>query len=146
LGDGTTRIAEVSPHRPCRGAIRRASDTQGADVTPVARNFPTAYAAPTPVEGEAIYSKWRAPCYDPAVHHPATNALTVEYQGVKSSVVLEWTDPAPDTVKYFVRNGISVMAGFRKTGISDAQLDALADYVANAGKQKANADNDQEDE
>jgi mono/diheme cytochrome c family protein len=33
-------------------------------------------------------------------------------------------------VRYYVRNGVSVMAHFRKTEISDADLDALAAYLA----------------
>ncbi|MEZ5983912.1 MAG: cytochrome c [Parvularculaceae bacterium] len=104
-------------------------------------------ATPTPAEpvqpalseemlaGKVVYDKWCSHCHDPGAHHPGTNALTVKYQGVKSGVLLEWTDLAPETVEYFVRNGISVMAPFRKTEISDAELKALANYVANASKE-----------
>jgi len=34
------------------------------------------------------------------------------------------------TVKVLVRHGISVMPQFRKTEISDAELDALAKYLS----------------
>jgi mono/diheme cytochrome c family protein len=36
----------------------------------------------------------------------------------------------PEITKTFVRTGVSVMPFFHKTDISDAQLDALAAYLA----------------
>jgi (+)-pinoresinol hydroxylase len=80
--------------------------------------------------GRAVYTKWCAPCHDPGVIHPGTNALTVKYQGVKSGVLLEWRDLQPELVRHLVRNGISVMPQFRKTEISDAELDALVNFLA----------------
>jgi mono/diheme cytochrome c family protein len=62
--------------------------------------------------------------------HPGTNALTVKYQGVKPGVLLAWKDLPPETVRYLVRHGISVMPQFRKTEISDADLDALAKFLS----------------
>ena len=81
-------------------------------------------------QGRAIYAKWCAPCHDPGVTHPGTNALTVKYRGVKSGVLLEWTDLPPVAVKAIVRHGISVMPQFRKTEISDVELDALAAFLS----------------
>ncbi|MGO9930774.1 MAG: c-type cytochrome [Steroidobacteraceae bacterium] len=80
--------------------------------------------------GRAVYTKWCAPCHDPGVIHPGTNALTAKYTGVKSGVLLEWTDLPPELVRHLVRNGISVMPQFRKTEISDADLDALAKFLS----------------
>ena len=80
--------------------------------------------------GRAVYTKWCAPCHDPGIMHPGTNALTVKYQGVKPGVLLEWKDLRPETVKQVVRHGISVMPQFRKTEISDADLDALAKFLS----------------
>jgi len=80
--------------------------------------------------GREVYTKWCAPCHDPGVIHPGTNALSVKYKGVKSGVLLEWTDLKPQTVKHLVRHGISVMPQFRKTEISDAELDALAKFLS----------------
>ncbi len=81
-------------------------------------------------QGRAVYGKWCAPCHDPGITHPGTHALTVKYQGVKSGVLLEWTDLPPAMVKVLVRHGISVMPQFRKTEITDAELDALAAYLS----------------
>jgi mono/diheme cytochrome c family protein len=80
--------------------------------------------------GRAVYTKWCAPCHDPGVIHPGTNALTAKYQGVKSGVLLEWKDLPPELVRHLVRNGISVMPQFRKTEISDTDLDELAKFLA----------------
>jgi mono/diheme cytochrome c family protein len=77
-----------------------------------------------------VYAKWCAPCHDPGVTHPGTHALTVKYQGVKPGVLLEWKDLPSAAVKLWVRHGISVMPQFRKTEISDAELGALAAYLA----------------
>jgi hypothetical protein len=53
-----------------------------------------------------------------------------KYKGAKPDVLLEWQDLPALTVKSVVRHGISVMPQFRKTEISDAELDALAQYLA----------------
>jgi (+)-pinoresinol hydroxylase len=84
----------------------------------------------THAAGRAVYTKWCAPCHDPGVIHPGTNALTVKYQGVKPGVLLEWKDLQPEMVRFVVRHGISVMPQFRKTEISDAELDALAKFLS----------------
>jgi mono/diheme cytochrome c family protein len=91
---------------------------------------PAAELSDAHTAGRAVYTKWCAPCHDPGVIHPGTNALTVKYQGVKPGVLLEWKDLQPDTVRYLVRHGISVMPQFRKTEISDAELDALAKFLS----------------
>jgi len=80
--------------------------------------------------GRTVYTRWCAPCHDPGITHPGTHALMVKYQGVKPGVLLEWKDLQAATVKVVVRHGISVMPHFRKTEISDAELDALAKFLS----------------
>jgi mono/diheme cytochrome c family protein len=81
-------------------------------------------------QGRAVYERWCAPCHDPGKMHPGTNALTYKYPTKKSPVIAEWTDlPAP-LVKHWVRHGVSVMPQFRKTEVSDSELDALALYLS----------------
>jgi (+)-pinoresinol hydroxylase len=80
--------------------------------------------------GRVVYDKWCAPCHDPGINHPGTHALMAKYQGTKPAVLLERTDLPADIVKHFVRHGISVMPQFRKTEITDAELDALAAYLS----------------
>lgn len=86
--------------------------------------------APEYAAGQAVYLKWCAPCHAPGVTHPGTHALMTKYDGVKSGVLLDWKDLPPSTVTYWVRHGVSVMPHFRKTEISDAELEQLARYLA----------------
>lgn len=107
---------------------RRLAALGGALATIIAT---PAMAEPPQVQpGRAVYEKWCSACHDPGVTHPGTHALMTKYKGVKSGVLLEWTDlPAP-LVKFVVRHGISVMPHFRKTEISNAELDALTAYLS----------------
>jgi (+)-pinoresinol hydroxylase len=94
----------------------------------------TAWSAqPEDAAGRAVYERWCSHCHNPGVRHPGTNALTVKYQGQKSGDIRQWTDLTPELVRFWVRNGVSVMAPFRKTEITDAELDALARYLTRAG-------------
>jgi mono/diheme cytochrome c family protein len=79
-------------------------------------------------QGHAVFSKWCAPCHAKGPGNPGTTALEALYQGTKPAALEDRTDLTPETVKHFVRNGVSVMPFFRKTEISDAELEALAAY------------------
>ena len=46
----------------------------------------------------------------------------------------ERTDLTPAVTKIFVRKGVSIMPFFRKTEISDADLDAIGAYLARNNK------------
>lgn len=80
--------------------------------------------------GEAVFDKWCAPCHAPGPGHPGTQALDALYQGSKPAALEERTDLLPELTRTFVRNGVSVMTPFRKTEISDTDLEALAAYLA----------------
>ena len=80
--------------------------------------------------GQAVYEHWCAPCHAPGPGHPGTQSLQLKYAGKLPAVLLERRDLAPRTVAQFVRQGVLLMAPFRKTEISDAELAALAAYVA----------------
>jgi hypothetical protein len=63
---------------------------------------------------------------------PGTTALAAKYKGKQPgvpAVLEERTDLTAASVRFFVRQGVSVMAPFRKTEIADAELDALAAYL-----------------
>ncbi|HEV2701244.1 MAG TPA: cytochrome c [Steroidobacteraceae bacterium] len=90
---------------------------------------------PTEVSGKAVFEYWCAPCHAPGPGHPGTQSLQLKYQGKLPAVLLDRTDLSRQAVAVFVRQGILLMAPFRKTEITDAQLDALSAYVA--GKYQA---------
>jgi (+)-pinoresinol hydroxylase len=58
-----------------------------------------------------------------------TEALEAKYGGRKPGVLEDRTDLTPEVVKYFVRHGSGIMPFFRKTEVSDADLDAIAAYL-----------------
>ena len=60
---------------------------------------------------------------------PGTDALRVKYRGALPALLTERTDMAPDLVKTYVRQGITVMPFFRKTEIDDTELEAIAAYL-----------------
>jgi mono/diheme cytochrome c family protein len=88
-------------------------------------------AEPDLSQGRAVYEKWCAPCHAPGNVYPGTMALQTKYEGKIPAVLLERTDMTPEFVKTFVRTGVSVMPFFRKTEISDVELDSLAAYLVN---------------
>jgi (+)-pinoresinol hydroxylase len=80
--------------------------------------------------GQAVYEHWCAPCHAPGPGHPGTQSLQMKYGGKIPAVLLERTDLSAQVVATFVRQGVLLMAPFRKTEISDAELAALSAYVA----------------
>ena len=87
-------------------------------------------------QGQVVYEHWCAPCHAAGMEHPGTMALNTKYQGKIPAVLIDRTDLTPEVIKTFVRHGVSIMPFFRKTEISDKQLDALARYIADYSKKK----------
>jgi (+)-pinoresinol hydroxylase len=79
-------------------------------------------------KGEKVFDYWCATCHGPGL--PGTVALETKYKGSKPALLSERADLIPPVTKTFVRKGVSIMPFFRKTEISDADLDALAAYIA----------------
>jgi mono/diheme cytochrome c family protein len=86
--------------------------------------------------GQAVYEHWCAPCHAPGPGHPGTQSLQLKYAGKTPAVLLDRTDLNAQAVAAFVRQGVLLMAPFRKTEISDAELAALTAYVAKNFKAK----------
>ena len=80
--------------------------------------------------GHQVFEKWCAPCHAAGPAHPGTTALAALYHGAKPAPLEERTDLSPALVRQYVRHGVSVMPFFRKTEISDAELDALSAYLS----------------
>lgn len=80
--------------------------------------------------GREVFKEWCAACHSPGPRQPGTQALDVLYKGKKPGALEQRTDLVPKLTEAFVRKGVSVMPPFRKTEISDADLAALAAYLA----------------
>jgi mono/diheme cytochrome c family protein len=87
-------------------------------------------------QGQVVYEHWCAPCHAEGMEHPGTMALEAKYKGQIPAVLINRGDLTPEFVKQFVRNGVSIMPFFRKTEISDKELDSLANYIAEYSKNK----------
>jgi len=80
--------------------------------------------------GNEVFQNWCAPCHAPGARHPGTQALEALYKGAKPAALEQRADLLPELTRAFVRTGVSVMPPFRKTEISDSDLEALAAYHA----------------
>jgi mono/diheme cytochrome c family protein len=82
--------------------------------------------------GRQVFDKWCAPCHGAGLGKPATAALAFKYKGDAPALLEERTDLTPDFVRSMVRTGVFTMPPFRKTEISDDDLEALAAYLSKA--------------
>ena len=81
--------------------------------------------------GAAVFNNWCSACHSRGPQNaPGTTSLQIKYQGSVPAALEDRRDLTPEVVKFFVRNGVATMAPFRKTEVSDADLDALAAYLA----------------
>jgi len=104
----------------------------GAALTVSALLATTAFGqdAATIERGRQVFATWCAACHAAGPRHPGTQALEALYKGAKPAPLEQRTDLVPTVTSTFVRTGVSVMPPFRKTEISDADLAALAAYLA----------------
>jgi len=81
--------------------------------------------------GKLIFDNRCAPCHADGPARPGTQALKLKYREANIPAVLEdRSDLMPAFIKTVVRNGSYSMAPFRKTEVSDAELDAVAAYLS----------------
>ncbi len=92
-------------------------------------------------QGKQLYEYWCATCHGPGIgggfagkYLPGEAALRAKYKGAVPGLLHERTDLTPEFVKLFVRQGITIMPFFRKTEISDPQLDSIAAYLTRNSK------------
>ncbi len=103
-----------------------------------------AYAqdAATVKNGKAVYERHCAYCHRrPAVEGEllvAPMALKLKYKGTLSPYIDERSDLGNlDVLRGFVRTGVAGMLPIRKTEVSEAELRAIAAYIATNAKATA---------
>ncbi len=94
--------------------------------------FPSpAGQAATPVERGAVVFQGRCEiCHGKGIDRSGTISLGFKYKGDKPALLQERRDLTPEVVRFYVRNGVAMMPFFRKTEVSDAELDDLAAYLS----------------
>jgi (+)-pinoresinol hydroxylase len=86
-------------------------------------------AKPGQPPGYALFQMACAVCHGSGPGKPGTRALAAKYKGATPALLEERTDLAPAYIKQVVRQGLYVMPFFRKTELSDADLNAIATYL-----------------
>jgi len=90
--------------------------------------------------GKEVFAHYCAPCHgdgpgdDGAPMLPGTHALTLKYGGEKPGLLEQRADLPAEIIKAFVRTGVASMPPFRKTEVTDEDLEAIAAYLADAAK------------
>jgi (+)-pinoresinol hydroxylase len=70
-----------------------------------------------------------AVCHGSGPGRPGTRSLAAKYKGAVPALLEERTDLQATYIKQVVRQGLYVMPFFRKTELSDADLEAIAGYL-----------------
>jgi (+)-pinoresinol hydroxylase len=89
----------------------------------------TVVSKPEQPKGYLQFQNYCAACHGAGSEKPGTRALHTKYGTKLPALLEERKDLAPQYVKLTVRQGVSVMPPFRKTELSDADLDAIASYL-----------------
>ena len=79
--------------------------------------------------GRQVYEKWCTPCHGSGEGKPGTIAAAALYKGSKPAILTDRTDLTPAAIKTAVRSGMFVMPRFRKTEVTDAELEAIVRYL-----------------
>jgi mono/diheme cytochrome c family protein len=87
-------------------------------------------AKPGQPPGYVLFQMSCAVCHGAGPGKPGTRALAAKYKGATPALLEERTDLDPAYIKQVVRQGLYVMPFFRKTELSDTDLNAIAAYLA----------------
>jgi mono/diheme cytochrome c family protein len=90
----------------------------------------SAYAPPAgSPPGRVVFWNYCEACHGGGPGKPGTAALAAKYAGARPALLEQRTDLTPEIVRTIVRSGVSVMPIFRKTELSDADLELLVNYL-----------------
>jgi mono/diheme cytochrome c family protein len=86
-------------------------------------------ATPDQPKGYVQFQNRCSVCHGSGLAKPGTRALAVKYGNSLPALLEQRTDLTPETIRFAVRNGVTVMPPFRKTELSDADLNAVVAYL-----------------
>ena len=96
---------------------------------PISWTWSTVKTGPNQPRGLAEFERACAVCHGDGPAKPGTRALHTKYHDKEPALLADRTDLAPDYIRFIVRHGVTVMPPFRKTELSDADLDNLVAYL-----------------
>ena len=127
IADGSRKIATlVVLAIALAGGAQLQARTVGHQIAPT---------APSAATGVKIFDKWCSDCHRPETGS-GSMALQRRYKGAVPAILERRSDVSPELVKLAVRRGVSFMPSFRKTEISDAELDQVSAYLASSQDRK----------
>jgi len=102
---------------------------------PAAAESPTISWTRVPVtaaldSGKAEFERACSICHAAGPDRPGTNSLQIKYAGRVPALLEQRTDLTVDVVRFYIRNGVAMMPRFRKTELTDAQVEAIARYLS----------------
>ena len=80
------------------------------------------------ITGEKVYQQWCIHCHGEDNSGPGTLRLTWD-KGKEKSLLTERDDLESEYIRVVVRRGLDEMPSFRITEISEAELNALEDFL-----------------
>ncbi len=80
--------------------------------------------------GRQVYEQWCIICHDTGPGMAGTEALMRKYKGAIPALLTERGGLTTAYIELFVRNGVKSMPTFRKTEVSDDDLEWLGQYLA----------------
>jgi len=85
-------------------------------------------------DAEGLYLKNCETCHGVGPGNPGTQALEFKYQGAIQPVLLQRKGLTPQFIEYVVRNGMNTMPFFRKTEISEVDLELISNFIIDASQ------------
>ncbi len=91
-------------------------------------------------KGEGVFQHMCAPCHGAGADAtgmpvlPGSYSLQLKYNGAKPAFLEQRSDLPAAVIKTFVRHGIASMPPFRKSEVTDQDIDAIAAYLAQTAK------------
>ncbi|MGH8150327.1 MAG: c-type cytochrome [Steroidobacteraceae bacterium] len=118
--------------QPClaAGAAAAGSVTTDSGGPAISWTWNTIVPMPGEPRGRVLFHRACFVCHGGGPAKPGTRALRAKYHGKLPALLEQRTDLSAAYVKYIVRHGVSVMPPFRKTELSDQDLDAIAAYLS----------------
>jgi (+)-pinoresinol hydroxylase len=88
--------------------------------------------------GKTVFERYCAACHgdgggdesEAAAALPGTLALRLKYQGTTPALLEQRTDLSAQSIRAFIRNGVASMPPFRPTEVTDEDIEAIAEFLA----------------
>lgn len=126
----TVGAAALAADAPTAAAVGASTVTTDSGQPPISWTWTTIAPKTGAPRGYVLFQRDCQVCHGSGPAKPGTRALRAKYHGKLPALLEQRTDLTADYVKYVVRHGVSVMPPFRKTEVSDADLDSIAAYLA----------------